>query len=454
MEKSEIQALVRSQSDFFRSGKTLDLKWRRLQLSRLEAAIYVWQEKIERALCEDLGKDATEAWMSEIGMALQDIRYQKEHLYEFGTEKFRPTPLVQFYARSRVIPMPYGNVLVMSPWNYPFLLSIGPLCEALAAGNTVLLKPGSASAHTSQVMADMLASIFPKEYVAVVTGGHQENSDLLDEKFDKIFFTGSKHVGQVVMEAAAKHLTPVTLELGGKSPAIVDETADIRLSAKRIIWGKQLNAGQTCVAPDYVLVHDSVHDELVKQLRHEVNVQVNKSSKIISPKAYERLSGLIEQERELGRDIYGGVCDDPRISLTLIDDVDWNDPVMAEELFGPILPIVRYSDFETLMARLEEMDHPLAFYLFSRDAGHIHTMKYRMRFGGGCVNDTVVQLSSDYLPFGGVGASGMGQYHGKWGFECFTHPKSVLAKGLWIDLPMRYRPFTKSADRLIRRFMR
>lgn len=454
MEKTDIEALVKKQRDFFSSGRTLDPDWRRRQLSRLEAAIYVWQPRIEAALMEDLGKDATEAWMSEIGMVLQDLRWQKNHLKELARAKAVPTPLVQFWARSRVIPMPYGNVLVMSPWNYPFLLSMGPLCEALAAGNTVLLKPGSASVHTSQVMADMLGEVFDESYVAVVQGGHQENTDLLREKFDKIFFTGSMRVGKVVMASAAEHLTPVTLELGGKSPAIVDETADIVLSARRIIWGKALNGGQTCVAPDYVLVHESVHDVLVKQLRHEANVQANPASKIISQKALDRLKGLAEQEKELGRVVYGGEVQGRHMDLAIVDGADWSDPVMESELFGPILPVITYSDFDGLMEKLKGMDHPLAFYLFSRDAGHIRTMKFEMPFGGGCVNDTVVQLASDHMPFGGVGASGMGQYHGKWGFETFTHPKSVLEKGLWIDVPLRYRPYGRWADVLIRRFMR
>lgn len=454
MENTDIHTLVTRQRDFFLSGQTQDLDWRHRQLSRLEAAIYVWQPQIEAALMADLGKDATEAWMSEIGMVLQDIRWQKNHLKELGSPKRVPTPLVQFYARSQVIPMPYGNVLVMSPWNYPFLLSMGPLCEAVAAGNTVLLKPGSASVHTSQVMTDMLASVFEDEFIGVVQGGHQENTDLLNEKFDKIFFTGSMHVGQVVMSAAARHLTPVTLELGGKSPVVVDESADIRLSARRIIWGKMLNGGQTCVAPDYVVVHESVHDELVRQLRHEANVQANASCKIISEKALDRLTGLLEKEKVLGHQIYGGVVTDMHMDLAIVDGVDWSDPVMDEEIFGPILPVLTYDSFDGLMERMKRMDHPLAFYLFSRNAGHIRTMKMEMPFGGGCVNDTVVQLASDHMPFGGVGASGMGQYHGRWGFETFTHPKSVLDKGLRVDVPLRYRPFGKHADKWIRRFMR
>lgn len=455
MEAQTIKEITDSQRAWFARGETLNIPFRKRQLARLEAAVYAWQERIQQALYEDLGKDATESWMTEIGMTLSEIRYQRHHLDEFARETCTLTPLANFYARSRIEKMPFGTVLVMSPWNYPFLLSIGPLAEAIAAGNTVILKPGSASAHTSQVMADMLASVFPQEYVAVIQGGHAENEALLQQRFDYIFFTGSRHVGQVVLEAAARYVTPVTLELGGKSPAIVDQTADIALTARRIIWGKALNAGQTCVAPDYVLVHESVKDALVKQLRHEANIQVNASAKIITEKAFSRLSGLIDDERKLGRPIYSRGREYPRIGMTIIEGVQWTDPVMEEEIFGPILPVIVYSDWDTeVVQKMKELPHPLACYLFSRNHGHITWMKKEMQFGGGCVNDTVIQLASDRMPFGGVGDSGMGQYHGKYGFDTFTHLKSVVEKGLWIDLPLRYRPFTKQADWLIRKVMK
>lgn len=455
METEQLETLVNSQRTYFRSGETLDVKFRRRQLARLEAAIYAWQDRIEQALYEDLGKDSTESWMSEIGMVLSEIRYQRRHLEEFAREKCVMTPLANFYSRSSIVQMPYGNVLVMSPWNYPFLLSMAPLAEAMAAGNTVLLKPGSASAHNSMVMAKMLESTFPSCYIAVVQGGHQENSQLLAQRFDYIFFTGSRRVGQVVLEAAAKYVTPVTLELGGKSPVIVDETADIALSARRIIWGKALNAGQTCVAPDYVLVQENVKEALVRQLRHEASIQVNQTAKIIDQKAFARLSSLTDAEEKLGRPIYTKGRQDPRIAMTIIDDVQWTDPVMQAEIFGPILPVLSYRDWESeVVDKMQDLPHPLACYLFSRDAGHIRWMKEKMNFGGGCVNDTVIQLANDRMPFGGVGDSGMGQYHGRYGFETFTHPKSVVEKGLWIDVPVRYRPFTKQADRLIRLLMK
>ena len=455
MNTQNIREITDGQRAFFATEQTLDVSFRKRQLARLEAAVYAWQPEIEQALFQDLGKDATESWMTEIGMVLSEIRYQRRHLEEFARESCVPTPLANFYARSRIVKMPYGTVLVMSPWNYPFLLSMQPLVEALAAGNTVVLKPGSASSHTSQVMADMLASVFPSGYVAVIQGGHAENSALLAQKFDYIFFTGSRHVGQVVLEAAAKYVTPVTLELGGKSPAIVDETADIALSARRILWGKALNAGQTCVAPDYVLVHESVKDALVRQLRHEANIQVNTDAKIITEKAFARLSGLIEAEEKLGRPVYSRGREYPKIGMTIVDDVQWSDPVMDQEIFGPILPVLTYSDWETdVVQKMKDLPHPLACYLFSRNHGHIQWMKTRMQFGGGCVNDTVIQLASDRLPFGGVGDSGMGQYHGKFGFDTFTHLKSVVETGLWIDVPVRYRPFTTRAEKLIRRLMK
>ncbi len=455
METETIKEIVAAQRTWFDTDATLDTAFRKKQLARLEAAIYAWQDRIQQALQADLGKDATESWMTEISLVLSEIRYQRRHLDEFARQTCTLTPLANFYARSRIVKMPYGTVLVMSPWNYPFLLSMAPLAEAIAAGNTVVLKPGSASAHTSQVMADMLASIFPREYVAVIQGGHAENSALLQQRFDYIFFTGSRHVGQVVLKAAAKFVTPVTLELGGKSPAIVDETADLALSARRIIWGKALNAGQTCVAPDYVLVQESVKDDLVKLLRHEAGIQVNAQAKIITEKAFSRLSGLIDAEEKLGRPVYTRGREYPHMAMTILDDVQWSDPVMQEEIFGPILPVLTYRDWETdVVQKMKELPHPLACYLFSRHHDHIQWMKTGMRFGGGCVNDTVIQLASDRMPFGGVGDSGMGQYHGKFGFDTFTHPKSVVEKGLWIDVPLRYRPFTKKADWLIRKLLK
>ena len=455
METETIKEIVAAQRAWFDTGATLDTAFRKKQLARLEAAIYAWQDRIQQALQADLGKDATESWMTEISLVLSEIRYQRRHLDEFARQTCTLTPLANFYARSRIVKMPYGTVLVMSPWNYPFLLSMAPLAEAIAAGNTVVLKPGSASAHTSQVMADMLASIFPREYVAVIQGGHAENSALLQQRFDYIFFTGSRHVGQVVLEAAAKFVTPVTLELGGKSPAIVDETADLALSARRIIWGKALNAGQTCVAPDYVLVQESVKDDLVKLLRHEAGIQVNAQARIITEKAFSRLSGLIDAEEKLGRPVYTRGREYPHMAMTILDDVQWSDPVMQEEIFGPILPVLTYRDWETdVVQKMKELPHPLACYLFSRYHDHILWRKSSMGFGGGCVNDTVIQLASDRMPFGGVGDSGMGQYHGKFGFDTFTHPKSVVEKGLWIDVPLRYRPFTKKADWLIRKLLK
>jgi aldehyde dehydrogenase (NAD+) len=348
--------------------------------------------------------------------------------------------------------MPYGNVLVMSPWNYPFLLSMDPVIEAVAAGNTVVLKPGRAAAATSQVLADLIQDVFVPEYVTVVQGGREENTSLLDEKFDYIFFTGSPSVGKTVMSKAAVHLTPVTLELGGKSPVIVDETANLALSARRIIWGKLLNAGQTCVAPDYIVVHRSVKDALVHQLQKEAKRQANPDSRIIDQKHMDGLVQMLEAQKALGKDVWGGSVDGLHMDLALVQ-ADWDDPVMTQEIFGPILPILEYEDFYGLMDLLKQKDKPLAFYFFSRNKARMEFVKSDMDFGGGCINDVVIQLASDVLPFGGVGASGMGQYHGQYGFDTFSRPKSVVRKGLLIDLPVRYRPFTKVKKGLLKFFL-
>ena len=347
----------------------------------------------------------------------------------------------------------------MSPWNYPFLLTMDPLIDALAAGNTVVLKPSAYSPATSRAIGDLVAECFPPELVAVVTGGRQENQSLLGEAFDYIFFTGSQSVGREVMRSAAAHLTPVTLELGGKSPCIVDKTAKISLAARRIVFGKFLNCGQTCVAPDYIYCHAAVKDALVEALKREIRRQYGEEplknggyGKIINQKHFDRIRGLIDPEKV----VLGGESDPAalRIAPTVMDGVTWEDRVMGEEIFGPVLPVLTYTDIGQVMEVLDRRDHPLALYLFTEDRALVKEVASRCRYGGGCVNDTIIHLATSQMGFGGVGASGMGAYHGKIGFDTFSHKKSIVDKKTWMDLPMRYQPYQPFYEKMIRFFMK
>lgn len=454
---TEIRGLVCRQKEYFREGRTLPLKARIRALSALEGSIREMEYEILQALREDLGKSSTEGYMSEVGMVLEELAYMKKHVKGFAKDRTARTPLAQFPAKSYVRPCPYGTVLIMSPWNYPFLLTIGPLVDALAAGNTAILKPGRDSAATSRAIAKLIRNTFPEELVSVVEGGREENGQLLDEKFDYIFFTGGKEVGRLVMEKAARHLTPVSLELGGKSPCIVDETADIPLAARRIVFGKFLNLGQTCVAPDYVLVHNSVKEELLRHMEKEIRRQFGAQpldnpdyGKIINEKHYQRLIGLIAEENIRT----GGTCDTQRrMEPTIVTDVSTGSPCMQEEIFGPVLPVLEFETLEEAIEITRLYPTPLALYLFSKKKAVKEKVTREIPFGGGCVNDTIIHLATVHMGFGGVGESGMGAYHGKAGFDTFTHYKSLVDKKNWLDLPFRYQPYTKTKEKLIRKFL-
>ncbi len=459
MQAEKIDALCEKQKVFFETGKTLPLSFRLRMLSRLRDTVLSWESRICEALFADLGKSAAESYMCEIGMALSELSYMQKHLKKLAKPQRVKNPLAQFPARSYTVANPYGNVLIMSPWNYPFLLTVGPLIDALAAGNCVLVKPSAYAPATSALLGKMLGECFPEEYVAVVEGGREANTCLLEKKFDMIFFTGSGEVGKTVLRRAAEHLTPVVLELGGKSPVIVDRTADIALAARRIVFGKLLNCGQTCVAPDYVLCDASVKDALVSALIGEWKAQLGEDplseptyGHIVNEKHFERLLGLLD----LRKTVFGGEADKERLKIApaVLDGVSFDDPVMGEEIFGPILPILTYDRFEDLYGILKDKPKPLALYLFSADRAHIRFVRDRLAFGGGCINDTIVHLATDRMGFGGVGESGMGSYHGKAGFEAFSHRKSMVEKSTRIDLPMRYRPYTAFRERMIRRFLK
>lgn len=459
MTQQEIQTILTAQRDYFRLGQTLSVDFRLKALRRLGETIRRREGDILAALERDLGKSGFESYMCEVGMTLSEITYMGKHLRRFAAEKRVATPLAQFPSRSYTKPSPHGVTLIMSPWNYPFLLTMEPLVDALAAGNTVVLKPSAYSPHTGEVIQSIISACFDPAYVAAVTGGREENAHLLQEEFDHIFFTGSQSVGREVMAHAARHLTPVTLELGGKSPCIVDASANIPLAAKRIVFGKFLNCGQTCVAPDYIYCHASVHDALIRELTAQIRSQFGERplengdyGKLINQKHFDRVAGLIDPAKV----VFGGTLQPKalRIEPTLLDNVTWADPVMGEEIFGPVLPILTYTDLSQVVEEIDAHPHPLALYLFTQDRAIVRQVTSRCRYGGGCVNDTIIHLATSRMGFGGVGASGMGSYHGRAGFETFSHRKSMVDKKTWLDLPMRYQPYRPFYDRVIRRFLR
>lgn len=443
----EIDQILIRQSAFFKSGKTLSINFRIEMLKKLQSTVKKYEEEINDALRRDLGKSPFEGFMCETGLVLSELSYLIRHTGKFAAQKRVRTPLAQFAAKSYEKMSPYGNVLIMSPWNYPFLLTMDPLADAIAAGNTVVLKPSAYSPATSEIVKKMVEECFPPEYVAVVTGGRKENSELLKKKFDMIFFTGSQNVGKEVLRCAAEHLTPAVLELGGKSPCIVDETAKLALAAKRIVFGKFLNCGQTCVAPDYILCQESVREQLEKEIVKQIKLQFGQNplenqnyGKIINQKHFDRVCSLIDEKKT----VFGGRWDREalRIEPTVMTNVEWTDPIMQEEIFGPVLPILTYERFEDLYGLLADRPKPLAFYLFSEDRERIREATDRCRYGGGCINDTIIHLATSEMGFGGVGESGMGAYHGRIGFEAFSHKKSMVDKKTFLDLPMRYQPYT------------
>lgn len=460
MSKKSIEKLLADQRKYFQRGATLSVDFRINMLKRLYGTVKKYEKEIEAALTKDLGKSEFEGFMCEAGLALTEISYLIRHTRRFAREKTVWTPLAQFASRSYQKPTPYGNTLIMSPWNYPFLLTIEPLAAAIAAGNTAIVKPSAYSPATSKIVEKVVRESFPEELAAVVTGGREENAALLEQKFDFIFFTGSSGVGKEVLRRAAEHLTPVVLELGGKSPCIIDDTAKIRLAAKRIVFGKYLNCGQTCVAPDYILCHSSVKDAFVKEVCKQVKKQYGENplnnpdyGKIINQKHFERVLGLINERKV----VLGGEnnAETLQIAPTVMDHVTWEDAVMQEEIFGPLMPILTYESLEEVYELLSEKPKPLALYFFSQDKRKIKEVTERCSYGGGCINDVVIHLATSEMGFGGVGESGMGSYHGKAGFEAFSHTKSIVDKKTWIDLPMRYQPYQRGLyGKLLHMFLR
>ena len=448
MSTRNIDELLEKQRAYFRSGATLSYEFRREMLNKLMGAIKAHEKDIEKALFADLGKSDFEGFMCEIGLVKTELSHMIKHLRRYMAEKTVITPLPQFASRSFQKPSPFGNVLIMSPWNYPFLLTMDPLVCAIAAGDTAIVKPSAYSPATSEVVKNIIEECFPPEYIAVVLGGRAENAALLDQKFDFIFFTGSTSVGKEVLRHAAEYLTPAILELGGKSPCIVDDSAKIKLAAKRIVFGKYLNCGQTCVAPDYIWCHRSVKDKLVEEICKQIKKQFGENplensdyGRIVNEKHHERLMGLIDSKKV----VIGGNADVKTLQIepTVMEDVTWDDKVMQEEIFGPILPIMTYDDLEQVQNFLADQPKPLALYFFSEDKQKINYVTERFSYGGGCINDVVIHLATNHMGFGGVGESGMGSYHGKTGFDAFSHTKSIVDKKTWMDLPMRYQPYDR-----------
>lgn len=459
MNEVEIKNLVEHQRQFFYSNISLDVNYRIRALQKLKITILKYEDKIHAALKEDLGKSAFESYMCEVGMVLDELSYMIRHTKSFSRNRRVKTPIAQFHAKSFQKVSPYGVVLIISPWNYPFLLTMGPLIDALSAGNTAIIKPSAYSPHTSCVIKELLEECFSEEYVSVILGGREENNCLLQQKFDYIFFTGSKNVGKEVLRMAAPHLTPVTLELGGKSPCIVEKSANIKLAAKRIVFGKYLNCGQTCVAPDYIYCDASIKNELAEELKKQILLQFGFAplsnpayGKIVNKKHFDRLCGLLDPDKIL----YGGKTDENTLKIepTVMENVIFDDAVMQEEIFGPILPIVTYDSLDEAITKVNSMEHPLALYLFTSDKISAKKVASECQFGGGCINDTIIHLATHEMGFGGFGESGMGAYHGKTGFDTFSHYKSIVDKKTWIDLPMRYQPYNRLNEKLIKMFLK
>lgn len=450
-----INEIVKKQKEYFNTFETLNIDFRIQTLKKLKNIILENEEKIKEALYLDLNKSSTESYMTEIGMALSEITHTIKNLKKWAKIKKVKTSLANFPSKSYIITEPYGVTLIISPWNYPFLLTIGPLINAISAGNTCIIKPSEYSINTSNVIKDLINENFKEEYLKVILGGIEETTEILKQNFDLIFFTGSPKVGKIIMQAASNNLTKVILELGGKSPVIVDDTVDLKIASKRIAFGKFLNAGQTCVAPDYLLIKESIKEKFIKYLKEDTEKIANSKEycKIINEKNYQRLISLINENKV----IYKKELNNLKLGPIILDNVTFDDEIMKEEIFGPILPINSYQNetelINILKQTLDKTSYPLACYIFSNNKKLTKEL-LKLRFGGGCINDTINHLASTTLPFGGIGYSGMGAYHGKAGFDAFSHQKSILKKSLHLDIPLRYYPYNKKKENIIKKFLK
>lgn len=448
--------ILAKQKEFYLTHKTKDIGFRKAMLKKLKEVIEKNSELLYEAIFQDFGKSKFDTFTTEISFVLKDIDYYTKNLSKFASPKKVRTNLVNQIATSKLYYEPLGNSLVIGAWNYPFQLSLSPLVAAIAAGNTVILKPSEVAENSMKAMAKIINENFPEEFLFVVEGGVEETTEILKLKFDKIFFTGSPKVGQIVYEAAAKNLTPVTLELGGKSPAVVTSSANFEVAAKRIVWGKFLNAGQTCVAPDYILVDEKVKDQFLEYLRKfikEFNYTAESEhyTQIANNKNFDRISKLIDPEKVY----YGGKSDAEKrfIEPTILNNVSWEDAVMQEEIFGPVLPVLTYQYFREALNEILKREKPLSAYLFTSENDEKDLFTSQISFGGGCINDVMMHLSNDHLPFGGVGNSGIGNYHGKYGFEAFSHRKAVMDRATWGEPNFKYPPYSEEKLKWIKRVL-
>ncbi|MDR3552535.1 MAG: aldehyde dehydrogenase [Clostridia bacterium] len=446
-----IHNIVEEQRLYFLSEATKAYDTRMKALHKFKTCILGHEQDILNALNQDLNKPPEEGYMTELVMVLDELNFIMKHLSRWVKPVSVRASLAQMPAKCRIRMEPYGVVLIMAPWNYPFQLTMEPLIGAIAAGNCAVVKPSAYSPATSHIIRKIVEESFPASYVSVIEGGREQNSALLSEKFDYIFFTGSVAVGKLVMESASRHLTPVSLELGGKSPCIVDESADLALAAKRLVFGKYLNAGQTCVAPDYLYVHEAVKSRFIEELKSALGkafpgYDYSTFTSIINDKHFTRIAALISGEQVL----FGGHCDPVRrfIEPTILDHISWESPVMQEEIFGPVLPVLSYNNLDAVIQAIQFHPRPLATYLFTRDKAVEKQVLSRVSFGGGCINDTIMHLTTSHMGFGGVGESGMGNYHGKRSFDTFTHEKSIQIKGRF-DMPFRFRPYTAKKSKIL-----
>lgn len=453
----DIHSALEAQKIFFDSGATRPVEFRIEMLKRLRRAIMDNDAAISAALLTDLNKQPCETYMCETGLVLEEIGYHLRHLKSWCRPRRAAASAAQLPGSGRVFPEPYGVALIMAPWNYPVQLCLMPLIGAISAGNCAIVKPSAYAPESSGIIAKIIAAAFPPEYVAVIEGGRAENQALLEEKFDYIFFTGSPSVGHLVMERAARNLTPLTLELGGKSPVIVDKTANLKLAARRIAFGKVLNAGQTCVAPDYLLIERSVREQFIEEYKKALESffprgDMSRMVRIINDKHFERLAPVLAS----GRTVIGGCADKATrfIEPTVLVDITPDCPAMQQEIFGPILPVLCYDRFEECIDFIRSRPKPLALYIFSNDKAAARRVLDCCSFGGGCINDTILHLASSHMSFGGVGNSGMGCYHGKRSFDTFTHERSVLCQSTLVDIPLRYPPYSKLKGKLTRMILK
>ena len=443
----KIISITNSQKEFFKSGATLDIKFRKEMLKKLADAMCKWEERLAEALWKDLHKSYEEAYLTEISIVKAEIRSHLKHVSSWAKRRKKPSPLKLFPSRSYVVKEPLGNALIISPWNYPVQLLLNPLVGAISSGCTAMLKPSPYVPNVSKTIEDMIAETFDSKYITVVQGNRVVNAELLAQRWDIIFFTGSPALAKTVMAEAAKNLTPVVLELGGKSPCIIDKTADIATTAKRLAWGKTLNSGQTCIAPDYILIHKDIKDAFVKAFAEEVRTLHGEDIaadrhyvRMVNDKAFERVTGYFKD----GKIIYGGRTDAGTrfIEPTIIEDVALDSPLMTEEIFGPVFPMITIEDNfkERVIEFVTSREKPLAFYYFGKESDGWDIIR-RTSSGGGCINDVIMHIANENIPFGGVGNSGMGRYHDRDSFEAFSHTRSIVATGTWIDLPFRYMPY-------------